>query len=215
MDRNGEYKVYFKTIVDNGDYTGAINILQTFPKNIIERYHRYINANQTSVSSMVQAVAYLLDINVWRDFMNSNYAEYSIGGPTIEMYVASYNKTHVSSQIEYTYENYENTPYASSGYAVKWAEDEDFSESISSLDTTSSLYFAKSSNADGFWISSSSCRRNLSPLMVVCNNGKLGYDYSTSYAEGQGIRPLVCLKSNTFLYQQNENEYKIYVVNND
>ena len=55
-------------------------------------YGKYLTQNPTSTNINAQATAAMLAQPAWNGFKDSNgYAEYAVGGPTIEMWVASYN----------------------------------------------------------------------------------------------------------------------------
>ena len=44
----------------------------------------------------------MLDTDIWNPIYKNEYAEYAIGGPTLEMFCASYKDTHKNKYIEYT-----------------------------------------------------------------------------------------------------------------
>ena len=54
----------------------------------------------------------MLDTDIWNPIYKNEYAEYAIGGPTLEMYCASYKDTHPSKYIECTADSW--------GYQVRW-----------------------------------------------------------------------------------------------
>ena len=58
-------------------------------------------------------VAMILDIDAWANYCNLDYAEYAIAGPTLDMFVASWNQTQ-DSQIYYNATEY--------GYCIKVGE---------------------------------------------------------------------------------------------
>ena len=53
----------------------------------------------------INSVAYLMDTNVWSTFAGTK-AEYAMGGPTIELFCASYKQTHPDKYIDYNVNKY-------------------------------------------------------------------------------------------------------------
>ena len=70
------------------DYTGSANITE---KKIKALNSDYFNKGYTSTNPNMRAVAYMLDTGIWSDFAGEK-AEYAIGGPTVEILMASYSK---------------------------------------------------------------------------------------------------------------------------
>ena len=65
------------------------DISSTLKSKLLSQYGTYTSTNYNA-----KATAYLLDTNVWSGFANSSYADYAIGGPSLELFVDSYNTTH-------------------------------------------------------------------------------------------------------------------------
>ena len=129
-------------------YKGTDDILIEDVK--IRKWINYINYYNSTNSNM-KATAYLLDADIWTGFKDiNNKAEYAIGGPTLEMYINSYNDTHPERKIEYDMNNF--------GYKVKFVNDEDFSKNVilSEKDFEFGLYFGKkvSVNSSAWWLAS-------------------------------------------------------------
>ena len=158
-----DYKLGFDDVYN--DYTGAIDI--TDPR-ITKWIQKYLDVAPTSTNTNIRAVAYMLDEQVWSEkYANPTYAEYAIGGPTLEMFVASYNKTH------------ENPMYCSAdqyGYYISWTEGE-ILEYISGLDKSESLYVISDvSKTYSMWIASPSAKFQTGAwLMTVEQNGEVRY----------------------------------------
>ena len=110
---------------------------------------QYVSSRYTSTNYNMKATAYLLDKNVWNPvFANKNYAEYAIGGPTLELFAASYNATHTDKTID--------TQVSSKvGYKVKWSTDTSYGNWIMGLNKSEDLYVI-SDNTNGIWIASPS-----------------------------------------------------------
>ena len=74
------------------DYSGgAATIDSTFATKWLSSYWKN---NSTSTNINIKAVAYILDTSVWNPLYRGTNAEYAIGGPTVEMFVKSWNDTH-------------------------------------------------------------------------------------------------------------------------
>ena len=62
----------------------------------MKKYNKsyFITNNYSSTKSNIRAVAYMLDTTTWNSFANStkDYAEWAIGGPTVELLFTAYNK---------------------------------------------------------------------------------------------------------------------------
>ena len=135
----------------------------------------------------------MLDTEIWKDKYQNSYAEYVIGGPTIEMFNASYKATHTEKYIE------EEVTDAN-GYKVKWNTDSSYSDSIGGLSTSEleNLYVINDqTNAYGYWLASPSALGG-SYLLFVTYDGYVTY-YGTFSGSRPGLRALVCLRSNVQL----------------
>ena len=125
---------------------------------------------------------------------NSNFAEYAIGGPTLEMYVESYKDSHPESNIScdvtgtngYTYSN---------------------ASGLEASDENNGIYIKTSQEkAYAMWLASPSSNDNRDIVFALCDGSLHGSGYVSDYL---GLRPLVCLKSSVQLEKVQEGEYKI------
>ncbi len=153
---------------------------------------KWVGQYPNSTNTNIRSVAYMLDTEIWKDKYQNSYAEYVLGGPTIEMFNASYKATHTEKYIEEEVTN-------STGYKVKWNTDSSYRCSISGLSTSEleNLYvISDKTNAYGYWLASPSAYDGHYLLGVACGGGvgNLGYDDSHP-----GLRALVCLRSNVQL----------------
>ena len=141
------YDITFGTVV--GNYNGVADI-----QNEDERVKKWINSNFTSNNNAMKATAYLLDTEVWSVFKDKNdtssKAEYAIGGPTLEMFVASYNDTHSEKNIQLN--SIEVELMGLSGYQIKWDTDSEYGTSISGLNPTESLYIIPHDERSNRWL---------------------------------------------------------------
>ncbi len=148
----GSYQIYayntYELSINNvyKNYTGAADIDSTFANKWLSAYYP---SNKTSTNYNIRAVAYMLDTDIWNPIYKNEYAEYAIGGPTLEMYCASYKDTHPSKYIECT----ANTK----GYQVRW-KGGSYGDSISGVpkDEYNSIYIKSDTKAYYMWLASPS-----------------------------------------------------------
>ena len=179
------------------DYTGSANITD---EKIKALNNDYFSKGYTSASNNMRAVAYMLDTGIWSSFKTEK-ADYAIGGPTVEMLMASYSKSHN--------EKYKARASRATGYQISkdggtnWA-----SWYIGMLGTSDSLYVITSqTNALAMWLASPSAY-GTSYVVYVNYAGFVGcYNYNYTGAD-LGFRPLVCLKSDIQLEADGDG-YKI------
>ena len=142
-----------------------------------------------------KCVSGLLNTNNWTTFVDTNYADYAIGGPTLSMYIASWNAKGYTT----LYTNTNTNGY----YVGTSANPTDFSAEVSS-DTAGygdTLYYPHQSaysNCTGYWLAAPTAA-NTTTLMSVERDGYVLGFYSDNY--NIGVRPLVSLKSGVALLE--------------
>ena len=200
------YKIYFTDIANNSAYIGTVDIKgdgtaeHPGEDTRVKKWISHIDSFTSTYNNM-KATAYLLDTSIWSGYKDSNNkAEYVIGGPTLELFIASYNDTHETDI------NYEVTGRI--GYRVKWSTDASYSHYITGLDTSESLYINDSTdtNAYGYWLASP-CEFDGALMFRVNYDGGVGN--RVFYIEDSGFRPIVCLKSGIQLVEQESGKYAI------
>lgn len=181
-----------------GDYTGSANITDEKIKGLNSDY---FSKGYTSTISNMKAVAYMLDTGIWSSFA-SDKAKYAIGGPTVEMLMASYNKKYQSEGIDYRAQ-----ATSSTGYQISKDGGDNWANYYSGmLSTSDSLYVLPSSNgADAMWLASPSDDYTYAVMYVDYGGGVSDTDH---FNTSLGFRPLVCLKSNV-LFEADGEGYKI------
>ena len=192
--KNSDYRLSFNNVYK--DYTGSANITDT---RITKWLQKYLAVAPSSTNGNIRAVAFMLDETRWSaKYANPSYAEYAIGGATLEMFVASYNKTHPEKPMYCSAD--------SAGYYISWSEGGTDTE-ITGLDTSESLYvISDDTNAYAMWLCSPSASFSYNVMLV----GYDGYVFSNYYNYIiPGFRPLVCLKSDIQLEKQSEGKYLI------
>ena len=128
--------------------------------------------NYTSSYGNMKATEYLLDSSVWNTNYKTNKADWAIGGPTLEMLVASYNKKQNQSLAIATPTGY--------GYA----------STIPRIDLFN--------HDNSYWLACpSSIIDGTRVRYVYCGDTDTGY--SAEYSHSIGVNPVVCLSSEVTL----------------
>lgn len=149
-----------------------------------------------------KCVSGLLNTNNWIDFVDKTYADYAIGGPTMEMFVASWNAKKLT-KLFWRFNkgtSMGGMTFPDSGYFVGTSEtpSDDFVRLPSGMDD--SLYLPNGnavSNCYGYWLAARSSRFDSYIYNVNCNplsRGLLTSSCTTGYSNGTGVRPVVALQ---------------------
>ena len=147
VNKNSNYKLSFTDILKAYKSNKcSLNITDTRIRKWIGYVADYRNVQYYNIS----VVAYMLDIGIWNTKYKNNYADYAIGGPTMEMFCASYKATHPEKYIDATTQTY--------GYAVKWNTDSSWLNWQYGLNTSENLYVISGDarKADAMWLASPS-----------------------------------------------------------
>lgn len=184
-----------------GKYSGTANITDEKMKAFNSDY---FDNNYTSKNINMKAVAYMLDKDIWSDFVNRTVAEYAVGGPSVEMLLKSYcekvpekkdlYKTQAPSATGYQVSNNGGTSYANRKNGM-----------LSTSDTLYVLPSAATSGADAMWLASPSAYHGYYVMNAHYDGSVNYYNYNAYMA---GFRPLVCLNSDIQL-EAYEGGYKI------
>ena len=151
------------------------------------------SSNQSS-----KCVSGLLNTNNWTDFVDTNYADYAIGGPTLNMYIASWNAKGYTKLFTNTSTN---------GYYVGTSANPTTTSTSVASDTAGygdTLYFPHQStyfNCGSYWLAAPSAVNNPDAILYVDDQGIVRY---FSYRAYLGVRPLVSLKSGVTLQENND-----------
>ena len=158
-DSNHPKAAKFWSVVS--DYNGSSDITD---EKIKKLNNDYFSKGYTSTNVNMKAVAYMLDTNIWSSF-KADKADYAIGGPTIEMLMASYSKKYDVNYMARasSYEGYE----ISKDGGKTWK-----SEYPGMLDKNDSLYALSSSETWGMWLASPSYDEE---VMCTDSNSRLYY----------------------------------------
>ena len=143
-------------------------------------------------------VSGLLNTNNWTDFVDTNYADYAIGGPTLNMYIASWNAKGYTT----LYTNTNTNGYYVGTSANPTTTSVDMSSDKAGYgDTLYYPYQSSYSNCYGYWLVAPSAART-DGIMSVYDDGSVDYGTYGSYAFG--VRPLVSLKSGVALQENSD-----------
>ena len=151
--------------------------------------------NSSNINS--KCVSGLLNTNNWTKFVDTNYADYAIGGPTLNMYIASWNakgytKLYTNTNTNGYYVGTSANPETTNVYMKNTAGYED------------TLYYPHQSvysNCHGYWLAAPSAS-SADNISYVSDNGLVFYAFHNVGL--YGVRPLVSLKSGVTLQENSD-----------
>ncbi len=163
---------------------------------------QFINNYPESTNINIRATAFLMDTNIWSSYYAGAKAEYAIGSPTLELFCASYKDTHQNKYVECEFVN-------SYGYKIKWSNETSYGLAIQSLLTNGEFnsIYVKSDQSKVMAMALASPSGQFAQFLARVGCGGIIYT-DGSYNDRQGLRPVVCLKSNTKI-QKTVNGYEI------
>ena len=162
-----------------------------------------VKAETTTISNPnEQAAAWLCDPSKWTAYCDTDKANYAIGGPSVEMYVKSYNQAYngiTDSNVYNLGATYRATSAPGYIYTLNGAQstisNNDYWTGNDSLNYTryNSMYCGQNGNKTGYWwLASPSAYGSSVVCFVHGNNAYLGYSL---FNHDFGVSPLVSLKS--------------------
>ena len=163
-----------------------------------------------STNNNGRCVSTLLNTGNWTGFVDNTYADCAIGGPTVEMWVASYNAKGYTplycnniNDIGYYIGN--TTKPTTAHYSL----DEDVNTGYG--DTLYFPYQEAVSNCNAYWLASPSAFQT-TYVMRVHYVGGVSYDIYNFNAYYMGVRPLVSLNSEvTATQDENTGVWKLSI----
>ena len=199
ITKDGAYNIYWAnpsaipatvqvTGTESRNVNGRINTSTTINKLFMQNKFGALNSNENS-----RAVSALINTANWDGYVNTSYADYAIGAPTLEMWVASWNAAYGDKLKLYTNKN-------SNGYYVGTGSNSttSYNQYITSVTNwqKNTLYFPHGDSAVdrcfGSWLASPSAA-STDILMDVRYDVFMDYYYYSH--SNVCARPLVHLKS--------------------
>ena len=140
-----------------------------------------------STNDNAKAVAYLMDQSVWDEYKdNTGHASYAIGGPTLELFMNSYNNSEErTNEIKIT--NCTSTGY-SENTAPNWL----------SVDYNNGIY---NNGSSSYWWLASPINYGGDAGRVFFVLGSGGYLFNDTVSYPYGLRPIVLIPKSEFQYQ--------------
>ena len=204
VDKDNYFKGGYNTIYLKADFSGRVTCSTSYDasQTLIKRMNplwatkgNTVEAETTTISNPnEQSAAWLCDPSKWTAYCDTDKANYAIGGPSVEMYVKSYNQTHGDDALGCQYQT-NNAP----GYIYKvndTIQNNGWYTNDNTLDysmTYKSMYCGQKGNKTGdWWLASPSALDSSRVCIVHGSNADL---YHGPYHYSYGVSPLVSLKS--------------------
>ena len=209
VSKNGAYSIYWadtsalpstvqKTGTESLTVAGRTNTRTTINKLFMQNKFGALNSNYNS-----RAVSTLINTANWDGYVNTSYADYAIGAPTLEMWVASWNGVYGDKLKLYTNKSADGY-YVGTGSNSTTSNSQDLGKVTGWQNNT--LYFPHGNtnyeNCDGTWLASPSNAGNRYYLMYVYYDGRIINNFYGM--GGLSTRPIVHLKSGTKLKKIDE-----------
>lgn len=168
-------------------YNGSEDIKNTdtdgFLQSLNSQWFAALNGTPSTIGN-AKAVAYLMDQDVWDEYKDeAGNASYAIGGPTLELFMDSYNKS------EETTNEIKITGCTSAGYS------ENTSSGWLSTEYNNGIYNNGSSSY--WWLASPDSSGSYYVFRVSGGSGNLSHAYATI---SNGLRPIVIIPKSKFKY---------------
>ena len=177
-------------------------------KNLNNSYYSqgFAPASDSQGLASLRAVISMIDTDVWSVYRDSKYAQYAIGGPSIEMFCNSYSQTHDKEIETKAFRIEGGNQY---GYKVKMLEDEEYGYSTDNwtiLSDLDNLYYKN----EMYWFCSPSANTSYARIYYMGLYGGVNANYCCSLNNNScatGFRPIICLKSNVQLEVNTNSEF--------
>ena len=179
VDKDNYFKDGYNTIYLKADFSGSVSCSTSYDasQTLIKKMNplwatkgNTVAAKTTTISNEnEQAAAWLCDPSKWTAYCDTDKANYAIGGPSVEMYVKSYNQTHGDDALGYQYQT-NNVP----GYIYKvkdTIQNDGWYTNGDILDysmTYKSMFCGQNGNKTGlWWLASPSAHANWRCVLCV------------------------------------------------
>lgn len=197
------------------DYSNSNAITDERLRKLNKNYYDFLEYNSLITSgNNIRAVAYMMDTNVWNPlFCDDAYADYAIGGPTIELLFQSYNQKYntnfLAGSLEFN-DSFATATIGEKGYYISfdggenWQKDSNGEEVFSKDD---SIYIMERyDKAFATWLATPDMEGGSLLFLLYCGGNVAGSNYKE--VKNAGFRPIVCLNSNVKIVAEGEN-YKL------
>ena len=212
VDKDNYFKDGYNTIYLKADFSGSVSCSTSYDasQTLIKKMNplwatkgNTVAAKTTTISNTNEkAAAWLCDPSKWTAYCDTDKANYAIGGPSVEMYVKSYNQAYngITDSNVYTLgATYRATSTPGYIYTLNGAQSTisngDYGTGNDSLNYTryNSMYCGQNGNKTGYWWLASPSAGNPGSVCRV-------YGYSAGldqryYSNDSGVSPIVSLKS--------------------
>ncbi len=204
---DNDYQGYFTSILS--DYSNGSDDVAEQTRYLNREYYNYLQINNNiNKNNNMKALAYLCDTNKWSKF-KTDKADFAIGGPTVELFMKSYNKKYNGNFMHgyTTLDNEGNLIVAkdsngadtitNSGYKVSIGGNT-WSNNISLLRRETDRTYIGSYS---YWLLSPSAdaARSLKCYYKSVNNDVISGSYCNVDIRARAFRPIVRLKADTQL----------------
>ena len=204
VDKDNDFKDGYNTIYLKADFSGNVSCSTSYDasQTLIKKMNplwatkgNTVKAETTTISNQnEQAAAWLCDPSKWTAYCDTDKANYAIGGPSVEMYVKSYNQTHGDDALGCQYQTNDVPGYI---YKVNnTIQNSGWYTNTNTLDysmTYKSMYCGQNGNKTGaWWLASPSA--NVSTFVCLVDGNRAGLS-DNGYSLDIGVSPLVSLKS--------------------
>lgn len=196
--RRSQYLGNYNVIWDSDSpeftkYSGANSI----NKDLAKKYQlEWIDRHSEDTNLNMNVIASLFDTNNWSAFVDSNYAESAIGSPTLEMFVKSWNEKYPNRKLYYSDGEYgyyigeQENPTTNGIYNIEELEQDKLYNIVPEQFSDDGM---------GFTLASPGAKGK----DRVCSVGKSKVSFRDPFSSYDGVRPIVCLKSDVKLKNEN------------
>ena len=194
------------------DYDGGNKLINkdTTIKPYLKYIYKFAEKFPNQDHPSARFAAYMLDTNIWKKY-KGEFADFAIGGPTIELFVSSYNKRHTSPTLQY------NVYFT--GYGLKLSTEPSFKASNppnsgedwlfkngGGYDYGDRLFYLNNNRAQGITFAAAGSDNfedhgtgNLDNIWGI--SSWYGLNADNYFQRQAGLRPVVKIKDNVGLLQ--------------
>ena len=179
-----QYQYIISDIVHNDPWKAGTDATVLTTNPITNKYLKWVGSHSGEVSENAQSLAYMMDTSAWKDFAGNVKGAFAMGGPTLEMWVLSYNSKH-ETQFE-TYTTVDSTNTTAKGYNIKKTTDSNWSSygtSITGGTVADDMWIIYSKDkANDYWLAApGGATYNSSPYMYYVLGYNEGYNAGNVY----------------------------------